>query len=261
MGPLVDKVGLYGLLGCTVVTLTASLLCAERAYHISSKFGFDPGLEIKEQQAKKALQKEEAQQVSLVSKAQTLFARVPTLKALFCEVLSFQCMSTILNVCLVGTLKTQIPADIERAAWTGRFYATINAVSALFQFVLMPLGMNKVPPNIAWRIMPILPVVACVCTALQSSPSLQLLAIAFFSAKCLDYSLRGVVTEMVYVPLDFESRYVGKELVCTAATTTLGLAKKLLLLALLTHIFLHTHRMGCLVIAWANQACLYYLAP
>ena len=40
----------------------------------------------------------------------------------------------------------------------------------------------------------------------------MLVAVAFFATKCLDYSIRGVATEMVYVPLDFESRYVGKEL-------------------------------------------------
>ena len=38
-------------------------------------------------------------------------------------------------------------------------------------------------------------------------------AAAFFSLKTLDYSLRNVVNEMVYQPLDFESRYVGKEVI------------------------------------------------
>ncbi|KAI2492239.1 TLC ATP/ADP transporter [Fragilaria crotonensis] len=41
--------------------------------------------------------------------------------------------------------------------------------------------------------------------------SLLLLAVAFFVTKCCDYSIRGVVTEMIYVPLDFDSRFVGKE--------------------------------------------------
>ena len=29
----------------------------------------------------------------------------------------------------------------------------------------------------------------------------------------MDYSLRNVLNEMVYVPLDFESRYLGKEVI------------------------------------------------
>lgn len=211
VGPLVKRIGLYGLLSCTIVTLTASLLCAERAYQLSHIHQFDPGQELLEQAKQKALRKEQHSQ-NLIQKAQSLFHRVPTLKALFCEVLSFQCMSTILNVCLVTTLKSTIGNDHERAAWTGRFYALINAVSALFQFVVLPLGMKNISPTWAWRLMPIVPLVACLWTALQTShPSLLLLAVAFFVTKCCDYSIRGVVTEMIYVPLDFDSRFVGKE--------------------------------------------------
>ena len=48
---------------------------------------------------------------------------------------------------------------------------------------------------------------------MQASPSLNLLAYSFFAAKVIDYSLRNVLSEMVYVPLDFESRYLGKEVI------------------------------------------------
>lgn len=73
--------------------------------------------------------------------------------------------------------------------------------------------MKLVEPRTIWKIMPIIPAAASIVAALQPNPSLALLALAFFSAKTIDYSLRGVVTEMVYVPLDFESRYVGKEVI------------------------------------------------
>jgi ATP/ADP translocase len=33
----------------------------------------------------------------------------------------------------------------------------------------------------------------------------------------MDYSLRNVLAELVYVPLDFESRYVGKEIIAVFA--------------------------------------------
>jgi ATP/ADP translocase len=213
---LVQQVGLYGLLACTVVTLSLSLLCAEQAYRIAQQHNFDPGDEIRQQQLDKALKKQEAQH-NLVTKASQLFQRVPTLKALFCEVLSFQSMSTILNVCFVSELKATITDDIQRAAWTGRFYSSVNAVSAAFQFILMPLFMNKFEPRTIWKLLPIVPLGACIFTSLQPQSSLMLLALAFFSAKCLDYSVRGVVTELIYLPLDFESRFVGKELVSSGS--------------------------------------------
>jgi ATP/ADP translocase len=39
------------------------------------------------------------------------------------------------------------------------------------------------------------------------------LAAAFFAAKVMDYAVRSVLYIMVYQPLDFESRYVGKEII------------------------------------------------
>ena len=33
----------------------------------------------------------------------------------------------------------------------------------------------------------------------------------------MDYSLRNVLAELIYVPLDFESRYVGKEIIAVFA--------------------------------------------
>ena len=56
----------------------------------------------------------------MVARSQDLFARVPTLRALFCEVLSFQSLSTILNVCFVTKLRATILDDMARAAWTGK---------------------------------------------------------------------------------------------------------------------------------------------
>ena len=56
---------------------------------------------------------------SLLAKASDVFARVPTLWALFCEILAAQGLSTVLNVCCVTKASEQIPDDAERAAWMG----------------------------------------------------------------------------------------------------------------------------------------------
>ena len=53
-------------------------------------------------------------------KAILLFARVPVLGALFWEVISFQSLSTILNVCFVTKLKDAVTDDSDRAAWMGQ---------------------------------------------------------------------------------------------------------------------------------------------
>jgi ATP/ADP translocase len=44
-------------------------------------------------------------------------------------------------------------------------------------------------------------------------PSLNLIALAFLLMKTMEFSVRRMLDEMVYVPLDFESRYLGKEVI------------------------------------------------
>lgn len=46
-----------------------------------------------------------------------------------------------------------------------------------------------------------------------SEPSLNLIALAFLLMKTMEFSVRRMLDEMVYVPLDYESRYLGKEVI------------------------------------------------
>jgi ATP/ADP translocase len=161
-----------------------------------------------------------SEDANLVTKTAYLFKRVPTLAALFGEVVTFQSLSTILNVCFVRQLKETMPIDTDRASFTGKFYAWINGSSGLMQFFVLPLARKYLEPKWAYKIMPLalLPLLgylnwAALSTSLVSDRTLMLTTAAFFSLKTLDYSIRNVVNEMVYQPLDFESRYLGKEVI------------------------------------------------
>jgi ATP/ADP translocase len=52
-----------------------------------------------------------------------------------------------------------------------------------------------------------------VFSAIQPTPTLWVAALAFFALKSTDYSIRNVANEMVYQPLDFDARYLGKEVI------------------------------------------------
>jgi ATP/ADP translocase len=156
--------------------------------------------------------KEEEESSSQLSRTVNLFRRVPTLAASFCEVITFQSLSTVLAICFVRQLKASMPLDTDRAAFTGLFYAYINGSSGLMQFFVLPLARKYLEPRWAYRLMPMLLLPWLVYLAFQSN-SLWMQTVAFFSLKTLDYSLRNVVNEMVYQPLDFDSRYVGKEVI------------------------------------------------
>jgi ATP/ADP translocase len=61
--------------------------------------------------------------------------------------------------------------------------------------------------------MPLVPITFLLGQITQANLSLSLLAAAFGLAKIMDYAMRNVVYPMAYQPLDFESRYVGKEII------------------------------------------------
>jgi len=73
----------------------------------------------------------------------------------------------------------------------------INTVSATFQFVILPLTMKRIEPKLVWRLMPLIPLCCSLFQSMQPDPSLYLLAFSFCTAKCMDYSFRAVVNEMV----------------------------------------------------------------
>jgi ATP:ADP antiporter, AAA family len=65
--------------------------------------------------------------------------------------------------------------------------------------------------------MPVIPLAVCLYQTIvfttTGTLSLTLLAASFFLSKTMDYSVRSVVFAMAFQPLDFESRFVGKEVI------------------------------------------------
>lgn len=150
---------------------------------------------------------------SLIKKARALFGRNPVLKALFLEILAGQGLATLLNVCFVTKLSTAKPVDSERAGWMGKFFASINIIAMCLQFGVIPKVMSHLETKFLWRLMPLTMVIAISALVLNSDPSLKLIGACFMLFKVMEFSIRRMLDEMVYVPLDFESRFLGKEII------------------------------------------------
>lgn len=58
--------------------------------------------------------------------------------------------------------------------------------------------------------MPIAMVTSISYLCLDNDPSLILISGCFMLFKVLEFSIRRMLDEMVYVPLDFDSRFLGK---------------------------------------------------
>jgi hypothetical protein len=184
----VDKLGLPGSLIGTSVMLLLSLFAAEKAYSISERYGFNPAKEIQKKAKRRKAQPAKEYQPGLIKKATDLFARVPTLKALFMEILSSQGLATLLTICFVAALSSSIPDDAERAGWMGKFFAVINIISMAIQFGVLPPLMTILEPRHLWRTMPIIMMCFTTFQSLQKDPSLYVVSASLLVMKTLEYS-------------------------------------------------------------------------
>jgi ATP/ADP translocase len=216
---LSSRVGLLGLMLGTCTTLALSMVLADRAYQLSEEHGFDPSPHMTKKS--KAKDKEDnnnnnnhpEKEESLLSKTSRMFRTSATLSGLFGEVIAFQSLSTVLNVCFVRLLKDSIPNDTSRVAFTGKFYAIVNGFSGLMQFLVLPLARKYLEPQWVYRFVPLVLMPLLVILAVQPTSTLWLAAVAFLALKSADYSIRNVANEIVYQPLDFDARYLGKEVI------------------------------------------------
>uniref|UniRef100_A0A7S4EQV7 ADP,ATP carrier protein n=1 Tax=Pseudo-nitzschia australis TaxID=44445 RepID=A0A7S4EQV7_9STRA len=216
--------GLETLVFLTCATLGLSMLFADRAYQLSAEHGFDPSRELLQKQAKKEQEKtssatagaNDKDEESLLAKTGRMFRTSPTLAGLFGEVIAFQSLSTVLNICFVRQLKASMPVDGDRAAFTGQFYAGVNGISGAMQFFILPLLRKYLEPQWIYRFLPIIlmPLLTYAAVVPASANSgLWIAAASFFALKSTDYSIRGVATELTYQPLDFDARFLGKEVI------------------------------------------------
>lgn len=210
VSPLVNRVGLVGGLCGTGLSLLLSLIGANAAYQMADKYGFTPKDTHKKKKPTRGLAEKEP---NVIQKASSLFQRVPVLKALFMEILASQGLATVLNVVFVARLGTAIPDDTERAGWVGVFFAAINVVTMVLQFGILPPLMRVIEPRDLWRAVPIVSLLATGFQMLQKDPSLYVVSASLLVMKVSEYSARRMLDEMVFVPLDFESRFVGKEVI------------------------------------------------
>jgi TLC ATP/ADP transporter len=223
VAPLVEKVGLAGSLLGTGFMLLLSLVGTHLAYGIANRHGFAPKDVPKKKpfgrpppnrgNSKAVSASSTGGGESMWTKATQLFKRVPVLKALFLEILASQGLATVLNVCFVAALGEAIPEDTKRAGWVGVFFSVINIITMVLQFLILPPLMTVIEPRALWRALPLVTLGFTVFQSSQKSPSLNLVSASLLVMKVSEYSARRLLDEMVFVPLDFESRFVGKEVI------------------------------------------------
>ena len=141
----------------------------------------------------------------------SLFRANRTLVFLLLIVVATQVLSTVLELSFQGLLQKEIPSVDAQNAYSGRFFAQLNAAAALSQFVLAPLLLRFVPMLAVHLAIPLANMAACVY--LSAQPSLASAQWAYLTFKTLDYSVFRAAKEVLYIPLSFDVRFRAKEVI------------------------------------------------
>lgn len=127
-------------------------------------------------------------------------------------------------------IEIAIPAQDLRTAAMGKLMGLINTLSLLLQFagtflLLQFLGLRR-----SHYLVPILLCSTAILTLIN--PSFFAIALAFITTKSVDFSLFGVIREMLFVPLKHDEKFRAKAVIDVFAYRTSKAAASLLLLTL-----------------------------
>lgn len=205
----VEKVGLIGLLFSASITIGLSGILGDIAYRIAAKNEFEPKHETKESDNSE----KDSQRSTTAKDALMLLRRVPPLGALFCDMIAAQAFSSLLNFLFLLKAKNIIFDDSARAGFTGKRYAWINGISGVLQFFIIPIVTKIVDVRWLWLFMPVTMLCLSCMQLFEAIDSINVVSFSFAMMKIMEYSLRGVTSEILYVSLDYDSRFIGKEVI------------------------------------------------
>jgi AAA family ATP:ADP antiporter len=104
-----------------------------------------------------------------------------------------------------------MPNQDARSAYLGAFWAMVNGLAFLMQFVATPLLLRRLPLAALLVGIPVLHI--CTSGLMLSHPALWTAALALLLFKGLDYSVFRASKEILYIPLSFDARYRAKQVV------------------------------------------------
>ncbi len=126
-------------------------------------------------------------------------------------VLTTQVVSAMLDLRFQGILQDAIPDPDKQTAFSGNFFAGLNGVAAILQFVVAPFLLRFIPLGVIHIALPVIHITAC--ATLVAAPSLVTSGTAFLLFKAFDYSIFRAAKEILYIPLSFDARYRAKEFI------------------------------------------------
>eukprot|EP01038_Epipyxis_sp_PR26KG_P006551 gene6551-8998_t len=133
------------------------------------------------------------------------------LRLLFAEAITHQLCTNMLNLMFHNGLRKEILDDSIRAVLVGRFFATVNIASCTLQLVILPHILSQSSLPVVLKYIPFIVFMAVIVGVTQ--PGLYSIMLGFGTMKVLEYAIMSPASEMIYMPMGHDVRYLGKELI------------------------------------------------
>jgi AAA family ATP:ADP antiporter len=126
-------------------------------------------------------------------------------------VIFMQVSATILDYQFARTLELEIPHTDQRTAFIGRFFSLVNMVNIFLQFVGSFILLKIIGLKYSHFMVPF--ILLCNSIGYIIRPSFAMISITFASVKSLDYSIFGIIKEMLYIPLKVDEKFKAKAII------------------------------------------------
>jgi AAA family ATP:ADP antiporter len=140
-----------------------------------------------------------------------LIARSRVLMFIFLIVVFMQLTSTLLDFQFNQVLSLEMVSKDLRTQYLGRFFGIVNLSNVILQFLGSYFALNFVGVKKTHLMIP--SYLGLLLTSYLFFPTFPLLALSYGSIKALDYSLFGVVKEMLYIPLKTEEKFQARAVI------------------------------------------------
>lgn len=139
------------------------------------------------------------------------FKSYPILILIFAIVAATQVVAGVLAIAWQGVLSDTYTNVDMQTEFSYSFYAWINGIAAVLQFIAAPFVMRYFNSGIVNVLIPTAQMVAIV--VYLRDPTLATVSLAYMIFKCLDYSIFRASKEALYIPLPFDARFRAKEVI------------------------------------------------
>jgi len=145
-------------------------------------------------------------------------------------VVFMQISSTLLDFKFNSAVEILYPIKDLRTEYLGRFFSLVNGANVILQFLgsfifIHILGLK--------RSHTIIPLFLMICTSLMFAlPIFPILAFTYGAVKTIDYSIFGVIKEMLYIPLTIEEKFKSKSVIDIFAYRSSKALASILIIAL-----------------------------